>query len=584
MTINQLNNTIMRKLFSLFSVLMTALSLNATVLTKDVTWTLTGEGNTFELGAWGNMDTKWGWTEGCGEYDQLVFEFGNPTGDIVVKAQFTNGSGDIASTAVLHVGDNSLAVNVMADVLHSVDVKNFCGSAQTITLNRMYLRKAVGPKQTETLWSGSMEFSDWKDWGDRLVIAPEKFAGLHVGDLIQLEYSVSGSYQQLNLISPYNSNAMNFLGVLDGGNYNINSEANPSELTCAILSDADITNLQNQGGLSINALHITLTAVKLIKYEVLWTGSTSAGNWSGYQEINASKLADLKVGNIICVRLSDLTIDGESQVALYDGSWAAFSPSVNHVFEAGDETPMIVEFPVTYKMEKQLRGKNLLVRGKNFTMTDIYVEEGTPTTTVAAYLNVSAAGMATYVLPFDVPSLPDGIRAYNLTNDGSEEIVATETSALTADHPVLIIAPEGEYEFISEAGASDDISAKTGTYTNGALIGTYQTIDPLAQTTAGNFNYLLQNGTDGVAFYQVLDDACSVAPYRAYLSCAYNAATPKAGMPPKKVLRIVFHENTVTGVEKVQGDNVEGKKLLRDGQLCILHKGTIYNLQGQIIK
>jgi hypothetical protein len=139
---------------------------------------------------------------------------------------------------------------------------------------------------------------------------------------------------------------------------------------------------------------------------------------------------------------------------------------VNHVFEAGDEAPMVVSFPVTYKIEKQLRGKNLLVRGKNFTMTDIYVEEGTPTTTVAEYLNVSAAGMATYVLPFDVPSLPDGIRAYNLTNDGSEEIVATETSALTVDHPVLIIAPEGEYEFISEAGASDDISAKTGTYTN----------------------------------------------------------------------------------------------------------------------
>ncbi|MBR4264074.1 MAG: hypothetical protein IKQ48_05820 [Paludibacteraceae bacterium] len=576
----------MRKLFIFSAVLMTALSLNATVLTKDITWTLTGEGNTFNLDGWGNMSTKWGWTEGCAGYDQLVFEFDNPTGDIVVKAQFTNGSGDIASTAVLHVGDNSLAVNVMADVLHSVDVKNFCGSAQTIKLNRMYLRKAVGPKQTETLWSGSVEFSDWKTWGDRLVIAPEKFAGLHVGDLIQLEYSVSGSDQKINLISPYNSYKMAFAGVLDEGNYNINSEANPSELTCAILSDADITNLQTQGGLSINALHITLTAVKLIKHEVLWTGSTSAGNWSGYQEINASKLADLKVGNFICVRLSDVTIDGESQVALWynNGSWAEFSPSVNHVFQAGDETPMIVEFPVTYKMEKQLRGKNLLVRGKNFTMTDIYIEEGTPTTTVAEYLNVSAAGMATYVLPFDVPSLPDGIRAYNLTNDGSEEIVATETSALTADHPVLIIAPEGEYEFISEAGASDDISAKTGTYTNGALIGTYQTIDPLAQTTAGNYNYLLQNGTDGVAFYQVLDNPCSVAPYRAYLSCAYNAATPKAGMPPKKVLRIVFHENTVTGVEKVQGDNVEGKKLLRDGQLCIFHKGTIYNLQGQIIK
>ena len=526
------------------------------------------------------MPTKWGWDEGCGEYDQLVFEFDNPTGDIVVKAQFSDGTNDIASTAVLHVGDNSLAVNVTADALHSVDVKNFSGAAQTITLNRMYLRRAVVPKQTETLWSGSMEFSNWKDWGDRLVIAPEKFADIHAGDLIQLEYSVSDSYQQINLISPHNSYKMAFVGVLDGDNYNINSEANPTGLTFAILSEDDITNLQNKGGLSINAVHITLTAVKLIKHEVLWTGTTEAGNWSGYQEINASKLADLKVGNIICVRLSDLTIDGESQVALYDGSWAEFSPGINHVFQEGDVTPMTVEFPVTYKMEQQLRGKNLLVRGKNFTMTDIYVKEGTPTSTVAAYLNVTAAKMATYVLPFNVPALPEGVKAYNLTNDGSSEITATEVSSLTADMPVLIIADEGEYEFLSDDGESDDISGKTGTYTNGALVGTYQPIADVPTTSAANYNYILQNGTDGVAFYQVRASGCSIAPYHAYLSCGYNS---QAGGTPAP-MRIRFQQDAATAVSQAANSNPAIRKRMIDGQLFIEREGTLYTTQGQIVK
>ena len=574
----------MRKLFSILAVALFALSAHATVVTKDITWTLTDGGNTFDLTDWGNMKTKWGWTEGCAEYDQLVFEFDAPTADIAVKAQFIDGTNDIASSAVLHVGDNSLAVNVTADILHSVDVKNYSSSAQTIKLNRMYLRKAVGPQKTETLWSGSMEFDSWKDWGDRLVIAPEKFADIHIGDIIEFEYTVSGSNQQLNLISPYNSYKMAFVGVLDRGNYNINSEVNPTKLACAIMSDDDITNLQNKGGLSINAVNITLTAVKLIKHEVLWTGTTDAGDWSGYQEIDASKLADLKVGNIICVRLSDLTIDSESQVALYDGSWAEFSPGINHVFQEGDVAPMVVEFPVTYKMEQQLRGKNLLVRGKNFTMTDIYIKEGTPTNTVAGYLNVTSAGMATYVLPFDVPALPEGVEAYELTNNGDETIWANEVNALEADKPVLIVAAEGEYEFVSEEGASDDISGKTGTFANGALIGTYTTIDPLTEQTGSAYNYVLNNGTEGVAFYQVLDDGCSVPPYRAYLSCAYNAIVPKAGMPPRKSMRIVFHTKETTGLGEVQGDNVQSTKVFENGVLYIKHNGIKYNIQGQLCK
>lgn len=575
----------MRKLFSILAVALFALSAHATVVTKDITWTLTDGGNTFDLTDWGNMNTKWGWTEGCAEYDQLVFEFDAPTADIAVKARFTDGTNDIASSAVLHVGDNSLAVNVTADILHSVDVKNYSSSEQTIKLNRMYLRKAVGPQKTETLWSGSMEFDSWKEWGDRLVIAPEKFADIHIGDIIEFEYTVSGSNQQLNLISPYNSYKMAFVGVLDGGNYNINSEVNPTKLACAIMSDDDITNLQNTGGLSINAVNITLTAVKLIKHEVLWTGTTEAGDWNGYQQIDASKLTNLKVGNIICVRISAIGSNNSPRVSLYCG-WNAEDALADgeYYFQGGDEAPMDLEFPVTYKMEQQLRGKNLLVRGVNYTMTDIYVKEGTPTTTVAGYLNVTEAGMATLVLPFDVPSLPDGVQAYNLTNNGDETIWANEVNALEADKPVLIIAAAGEHKFVSEEGASDDISGKTGTFANGALIGTYTTIDPLAEQTGSAYNYVLNNGTYGVAFYQVLDDGCSVPPYRAYLSCAYNANVPQAGMPSRKSMRIVFHTKETTGLGEVQGDNVQSTKVFENGVLYIKHNGIKYNIQGQLCK
>lgn len=567
----------MRKFFTLIgAALLSLTSLHATVETKDITWTLTEGGNTFALDAWGNMDTKWDWTEGCAEYDQLVFEFNNPTGDIMVSVNFNNG-GYVPASAALHAGSNSLAIDVKADVLQSVDVKNYSSSAQTITLNRMYLRRAVGPKQTETLWSGSITFDDWKEWGDRLVIDPEKFAGIHAGDIIEFEYSLIGeSDNKINALTPYHSRYPEFLGALNSNNYDINKDANPSKVNFAILSSTDITNLQTDGGLSINALNITLTAVKLHKHAVLWSGEQVVANWSGHQEVTA----DVAVGNIICVRVSAIGTEASPRVSLYCG-WNDEDALADgeYYFQGGDEAPMVIEFPVTYKMEQQLRGKNLLVRGVNYTMTDVFVKEGTPVNNVAAYLNVTAAGMATYVLPFDVPSLPIGVKAYRLTNDGSNEIEAIEVNALEEDKPVLIVAAEGEYEFLSEDGGSDDVSGKTGTHIDGALVGTYVGIDPVPASSGSIYNYILQNGGDGVAFYQVTGNGNSIAPYHAYLSCGYNSLSG-GGAP----MRIRYVENTATGNEEIVNRQSSSRKLIQGGQLFILRDGKTYNALGQLVK
>ena len=188
--------------------------------------------------------------------------------------------------------------------------------------------------------------------------------------------------------------------------------------------------------------------------------------------------------------------------------------------------------------------------------------------------------MATYVLPFNVPALPEGVKAYDLTNDGTNEITATEVSSLTADKPVLIIADEGEYEFLSEEGASDDISGKTGTYTNGALVGTYQSIANVPTTSDANYNYILQNGSEGVAFYQVKTSGCSIAPYHAYLSCGYNS---QAGGTPAP-MRIRFRQDAATAVSQAANSNPAIRKRMIDGQLFIEREGTLYTAQGQIVK
>ena len=568
---------------------MTAISLHATVVTKNPDMskfgpngTATVSGGTITNAAAWNGAESWEWLEGISAYDQIVIALEDHAQTVLFKVIYS----DLSYMQVeLPTGTNTAVIDLdpAQNIVKSIQVLNWSSeSGIDITITDLFFRGAIGIKKNVTIWSGTKTFDEF-DWENRLLMAADNFADLHVGDILEVYYTTDAkSYHQFDVKTNYDNNYPSFAPA----QVNLGGSNESGVLRFYIAESSDLSNISSQEGLYLNGKYITFTKVSVIKHEVLWTGSTSAGYWSGYQEIDASKLADLKVGNIICVRLSDLTIDGESQVALWynNGSWTEFSPGINHVFQEGDAVPMTVEFPVTYKMEQQLRGKNLLVRGKNFTMTDIYVKEGTPTTTVAAYLNVTSAGMATLVLPFDVPSLPDGVQAYNLTNNGDETIWANEVNALEADKPVLIIAAEGEYEFISKEGASDDISSKTGTYANGALVGTYTAIDPLAKQTGSAYNYVLNNGTDGVAFYQVLDETCYVLPYRAYLSCAYNANVPQAGMPPRKSMRIVFHTKETTGLGEVQGDNVQSTKVFENGVLYIKHNGIKYNIQGQLCK
>ena len=573
----------MRKLYSILGAVLVSLAMQATVVTRhpdmsqfgpNGTATVSG-GTITHAAAWKGAQS-WEWLEGISAYDQIVMTLEDHSQTVLFKVIYSDES---SMQVELPTGTNTATIdlNPAQDIVKGIQVLNWSSESDIdITMTDLFFRGAVGNRKNVTIWSGTKTFDEF-DWENRLLMAADNFADLHVGDILEVYYTTDAkSYHQFDVKTNYDNNYPSFAPA----QVNLGGSNESGVLRFYIADATDLSNIASQGGLYLNGKYITFTMVSVIKHETLWTGSTSAGNWSGYQEINASKLADLKVGNIICVRLSDLTIDGESQVALYDGSWEAFSPEVNYVFQEGDVAPMAVEFPVTYKMEQQLRGKNLLVRGKNFTMTDIYVKEGAPVNNVAAYLNGSAAGMATYVLPFNVPALPAGVQAYSLTNDGSNVIMATEVNALTADKPVLIVAAEGEYEFVSEDGASDDISGKTGTYANGALIGTYAAIDLLAQTTAGNYNYILSNGTDGVAFYQVKDNTCSVPAYRAYLSCGYNESSAPASAPK---MRIVFHQDATTGIDNAKANaNAKAEKILRNGQLYIIRNGVRYNVNGQM--
>ncbi len=352
----------------------------------------------------------------------------------------------------------------------------------------------------------------------------------------------------------------------------------------AVLTGAQASAINAANKLFLKGSNVTLSRFAIAQpqsiYDAAWRDEkTYDDSWSVNEVIAADKFAGLSVGDMISINISALENGGQVRL-LHD--WTPFAPEAVYVFNATHAAPMTVSFVVNQEMRDAILADGIRVRGVNFTMTEVYVLEA-EARTESYTLTVSDAGLATLVLPFNVPTLPEGVKAYTLSNDGSAVIDAVEVSALRGDKPVLIIAEAGEYVLTSELGGNADISGKNhwpvSSYVNEALVGNYApTLWVPSDGQPNGNNYILQNGAEGVGFYKVTGDpVCTLAPYRAYLSCGYNAMA--AGAP----MRIRFKHDVVTATENVAEEgNVQ--KLLRDGQLLIRRGENIYTIQGQIVK
>ena len=419
--------------------------------------------------------------------------------------------------------------------------------------------------------------SETLDWNQHWIHQGD-LPTLSAGDELRITVSgvESGQYWQVNF--RHNDSGE------DAITFGSSDETTP-KVYSFVLTAEQATNINN-GKLLIVGCYVTLSRFAIAQpqsiYDAAWRGETSFDDsgWGVNIEIGANKFEGLAVGDLICVNLSDLNNGGIIRML---HNWTSFAPQVEYVFNANHVAPMTVNFVVNQDMRDAILSDGIRVCGYDFTMTEVYVLKA-DARTKSYTLTVSEAGLATLVLPFNVPTLPDGVKAYTLSNDGSEVIDASEVSVLQGDKPVLIIAEAGDYEFTSELGGNADISGKNhwpiGSYENEALVGNYApTLWVPSNGQPNGNNYILQNGAEGVGFYKVTATDCTLAPYRAYLSCGYNAME---GVTPAP-MRIRFREDTTTGVENVQAaTNVQ--KMLIDGQLYILRDGVTYTVQGQIVK
>lgn len=620
------------------------------------------------------------------KYEQLILEMASvSTQPMKITVEF-HGSG--LQEYIIPVGKTKGVIELNQHSLKKIELKNNSGVAATFVFSSLRLVGQSGKKFTEVLDNTAHNLGDW-DWANRCNIAANKFANVHAGAKLVINYTTNTSTTDKWYQLQTKSNDVTLAGndyLLDNGTLNVSASDTSTTIT---LSAADAATLKTNG-LAIEGHEVTISSVELNYWdeniEVLWEGEQTVGNWGTLVTLEKTFFENAKAGDkVVCcvtpeagaqaqikyttgdnwswvdlipcrdiseanyeVMLTQDMIDAivaghqihfqgknhtitaielhaytgpsviwsDSQVFdanwsnnvqiakeafagmqlgyrlalsvsgmtegqcinIQDGSWHNFPHNMQYNFTAEDAEAdsKVVEFELSPRELEIVLEKGIIVKGTSYTLSKVKVIPNVPTlTTMYHDVAISEAGMATLLLPFDA-TLPDGMKAYKLTVNNNNQIVAENVESITADQPVLLVADKGNYTLVSAEGVSDALSGKDATYPHGDLVGTYQNYT-VSASTAPTYNYVLQNNNNCVGFYQVTSDG-TIAPYRAYLTCGYDNSA--ATLAP---LRIVFQDQTATATENLSVDN-KATKVLRDGQLYILHNNQLYTIQGQKIQ
>ena len=180
----------------------------------------------------------------------------------------------------------------------------------------------------------------------------------------------------------------------------------------------------------------------------------------------------------------------------------------------------------------------------------------------------------------------DSTNKYALTNDGTEAFVATlseDKLSLTKIAEGSDVLPANTAVILRKSGSD---AAVVLTPSNEEPV-TFEAVNslmgrdaqtPLAELGLTRTTCYVLSGTNeyGVGFYHPNSD--NLKAHKAYVPMTGSNNAPRR-------LRFVFNEEKVaTGMDNVQGDNVQSTKVVRDGQLVIIRNGVEYNAAGQIVK
>jgi stringent starvation protein B len=171
--------------------------------------------------------------------------------------------------------------------------------------------------------------------------------------------------------------------------------------------------------------------------------------------------------------------------------------------------------------------------------------------------------------------LPAGVEAYVADLSGSDLVltrIAVAGQVIPADEAVILKASVQNFNLVPSLEAPVSVLA------NNDLEGVDHATQ-LADLGIDKEKCYVLSGTVqyGVGFYKI--NTTMLKAHKAYV--IYNGSQNFA---PKRMRFVFNNEQTATGVENVQGDNVQSTKVIENGVLYIIRDGVKYNVNGQMIK
>jgi len=286
----------------------------------------------------------------------------------------------------------------------------------------------------------------------------------------------------------------------------------------------------------------TIVATKVYKVKDTSDNSfLSSGNKFAIIECSSSNgtyfIYDITIGQFVTI--SDGNISEQAAptpIAVASASsaenYATLVGTYGDVFTLGDNTTVwafIEQEDETYTLD--------ITNGSDSNSFIWKVTDGLHIQNFSYTATINAFG--TLMIPFDA-TLPDGMKAYNLTGVTDGYIQGEEVENITRNKPVLVKG-SGSFTLTTTSGGT----YKGNGAANGLLTGTYGQYNHSASSAS---NWVLQKLNDVVAFYQV-DTAkpITIPAFHAFLTY-----TPEAGV---KQLSISFDVATSINAANIQ---VEG--------------------------
>ncbi|MBO6305979.1 MAG: InlB B-repeat-containing protein, partial [Paludibacteraceae bacterium] len=168
--------------------------------------------------------------------------------------------------------------------------------------------------------------------------------------------------------------------------------------------------------------------------------------------------------------------------------------------------------------------------------------------------------------------LPANVEAYTATVSGDKMLlkkVAVPGDILPAATAVVLRASQADFTLTPSAASPVSVE-------NNTLHGT-----DVNMGVPSDHCYVL-SGADGFVGFYPLSAPYTLTAHKAYIDL--DNLPGGANNAPRRLRFVFSEEQTATGMENVQGDNVQSTKVLENGVLYIIKNGVRYNAQGQIVK